>query len=68
VVELATHVQQSRKKRTSPNGYAIITFFGGTNPYKKMMNNNNNFWWIWCYIFVRVTSPCPLVRIFGFKG
>jgi hypothetical protein len=43
VAKLAAHVQQFGKKRKSPFGYAIIAFFGATNPYKKMMNNNNNF-------------------------
>ncbi len=33
--KLATHPYQLGKKRTSPFGFAITTFFGLTNPYKK---------------------------------
>jgi hypothetical protein len=32
LVELAIHVQQSGKKRTSLFTYAIIAFLGATNP------------------------------------
>jgi hypothetical protein len=35
VAELVVHVQQSKKKKTSPSCCAIIALFGATNPYKK---------------------------------
>jgi len=37
-------------------------------PTKKLMDINNNFWRIRCCIFARDTSPCPFIKIFGFKG
>ncbi len=33
-----------------------------------MMSNNSNFKRIWCFIFVRVTCPCPIVKMFDFGG
>lgn len=65
---VATQSWQLRKKRTGPFNYAIIHFFGTTNPYKKMMNISNKFWKIWFFKLTKVTNLCPIVRTFGFEG
>ncbi len=65
---IAIHSWQLGKKRIGPSNYAIIHFFGATNPYKKMMNISNKFWKIWFFILTKVTSICPNVRTFGFEG
>ncbi len=59
---------QPSKKRTSPYvTMQVLHFMVPQTFIEKMINNNNSFWRIWCLIFTRVTSNCPLANMFALK-
>jgi hypothetical protein len=68
VAKLDTYVDNQARKGQVHVTMQILHFMVLQTFIEKMMNNNNSFWRIWCFIFARITTNCPLVNMFDFKN